>query len=418
MFLLLGIILITTLTSVIFFVVSLLWMAMMHRFLAPPLHAGSEFEHWSWTWLWRATIIDTTRNLVPCSFKGTYLAAWACKLCGMHIGRDVVIDVGLDVLLAGPVVPSLVEIGDDVLIEDLALINNIECPDGMTYTVRPVTIGHRATILLKGYVHPGTRVGDGATVGIMAFAQGDVPPNAVVRNSEVLDGQLRHTDPAVAAICITCAAAPCGCGKQRPRALLEVAAAALRQHAVATVAEYRPAQLGDLGLADLGRGEVLRSRRRARLSCSARWRSLCASGQGVRRRLEGRVVPPAAVNWRGVWCRRWQATRIPLAGVLPDVEQVRGVVVLALPCAPAQHQAAPAVFEAVCGARDRPQRRRLGRAALPCARCGSSSALRQLLLLSRTVRTCQPLVRACLPSGCQRAEGRRRRRRRRRRTDH
>ena len=200
-FLLLGIILITTLTSVIFFVVSLLWMAMMHRFLAPPLHAGSEFEHWSWTWLWHATIIDTTRNLVPYSFKGTYLAAWACKLCGMHIGRDVVIDVGLDVLLAGPVVPSLVEIGDDVLIEDLALINNIECPDGMTYTVRPITIGHRATILLKGYVHPGTRVGDGATVGIMAFAQGDVPPNAVVRNSEVLDGQLRHTDPAVAAIC-------------------------------------------------------------------------------------------------------------------------------------------------------------------------------------------------------------------------
>ena len=89
---------------------------------------------------------------------------------------------------AAAIVPmaELLEVGDDVLIESGVLLSFVNSDNEMVYTCGRIAIGSGSNVLMGSMVRGGTRIGDGATVGIMSVAQGDVPDGAVVSDTDVI----------------------------------------------------------------------------------------------------------------------------------------------------------------------------------------------------------------------------------------
>jgi len=83
--------------------------------------------------------------------------------------------------------PTLLAVGDNVIIEDDVDIQTLTTVDGIHFVAKRVVIESDVTILSGCVIRGGTCVGAGSTCGINSVLQGDIPPRSLAIETEVID---------------------------------------------------------------------------------------------------------------------------------------------------------------------------------------------------------------------------------------
>ena len=112
--------------------------------------------------------------------EGTGFQAMALRALGARIGRGVHIHRGVDLLHGGW---DLLEIGDDVMIGQEAILGLVELAEG-DILVRPVSLGNGATLDIRSGVSGDARVGAGACLTPLSW----LPPGARIPDGQRWDG--------------------------------------------------------------------------------------------------------------------------------------------------------------------------------------------------------------------------------------
>jgi acyl transferase domain-containing protein/acetyltransferase-like isoleucine patch superfamily enzyme len=173
-------------------VIMVLWALVIKKLVGPRLIHGLSYEQWSLTWLRLKIVADTSIALLALPtmlLRNTDLIVVIYRLFGARVGANAVL--GMPLTEIAPIA-ELLDVGNDVLIEAGANLLFTSSDDEMRFTCGRICICSGACVLQQAIVRGGTRLGKGAIAGILSVAQGDIPEDSIVSDTEVLPPSSRR----------------------------------------------------------------------------------------------------------------------------------------------------------------------------------------------------------------------------------
>lgn len=121
--------------------------------------------------VWRVILLQISRLLPPSQLKNAVM-----RLTGMKLGRAVYVSPGV---VVDPLFPSLVEIGDGVILGLGCRILSHECTVKQ-FRIGKTRIGEKSIVGAGSTVRSGVTIGSRVTVGCNSYVNTDVPDDLTV----------------------------------------------------------------------------------------------------------------------------------------------------------------------------------------------------------------------------------------------